>query len=253
MSRNPKVLTSPSFKAWFAGSMVVNGIGKPRVVYHGTASDFSVFDMGKAGQNYGTDEQGFFFTGRIETAESAADDATRLPAYRSKYQNQGFGGGLRESDNYAYDYDDDEPYDYTSDYNGGQSVMPVYLSLQNPLIIDADFGYGAGTHLENRVPGSSAQLIERAKREGYDGIIIRGRYRDFDAIAHIKYKSLTSDARKRELLDAVARRDARKHQTDNYFIAFRPEQIKSAIGNAGSFDPTNPDIRFSHVLRERAR
>ena len=29
-------------------------------------------------------------------------------------------------------------------------------------------------------------------------------------------------------------------------VAFRPEQIKSAIGNSGTFDPENPDIRFSN-------
>lgn len=28
------------------------------------------------------------------------------------------------------------------------------------------------------------------------------------------------------------------------FIAFEPDQVKSAIGNRGTFDPTNPDIRF---------
>lgn len=30
-------------------------------------------------------------------------------------------------------------------------------------------------------------------------------------------------------------------------VAFRPEQVKSAIGNRGTFDPTNPDIRFSRA------
>lgn len=29
------------------------------------------------------------------------------------------------------------------------------------------------------------------------------------------------------------------------YVAFRPEQIKSAVGNNGSFDSSNPDIRFS--------
>ena len=29
------------------------------------------------------------------------------------------------------------------------------------------------------------------------------------------------------------------------FVAFRPEQIKSAVGNVGTFDPNNPDIRYS--------
>jgi molybdopterin converting factor small subunit len=30
-------------------------------------------------------------------------------------------------------------------------------------------------------------------------------------------------------------------------VAFRPEQIKSAIGNVGTFDPADPDIRFSRT------
>lgn len=38
------------------------------------------------------------------------------------------------------------------------------------------------------------------------------------------------------------------------YVAFRPEQIKSAIGNSGQFDPANPDIRMSlanHTPEER--
>lgn len=31
------------------------------------------------------------------------------------------------------------------------------------------------------------------------------------------------------------------------FVVFRPEQIKSAIGNQGAFDPENPDIRYSRA------
>jgi hypothetical protein len=27
------------------------------------------------------------------------------------------------------------------------------------------------------------------------------------------------------------------------YVALKPTQIKSAIGNCGTFDPTNPDIR----------
>ena len=30
--------------------------------------------------------------------------------------------------------------------------------------------------------------------------------------------------------------------TSTFYIAFRPEQIKSAIGNSGAFDPSNPSI-----------
>lgn len=228
-------IETPEFKKWFGKSKVVNGIGKPRVVYHGTAGDVAIFDMGRAGQTYGLkDEQAFFFTGYIPTAESAADDATDLPVYRRKYMNEGFGGGMDRGDSYG-GYDDGDSYDYTADYNGGQNIMPVYLSLQNPLIIDADQGYGAGTHLELRGSESPGELIARAKAEGHDGIIIRGKYRNYESIARINNNNWLSDQEKKKYLDRLAREDARKQQTDNYFIAFRPDQIKSAIGNIGAF------------------
>jgi GNAT superfamily N-acetyltransferase len=222
---------TPEFKGWFGNSKVVNGIGRPRVVYHGTAGDFSIFDVNRAGQTYGRKgERAFFFTGRIETAESAADDATGLSTYAEKYENQGFG---RVDDFYDEGYDEG-PQDFTSLYNGGQNIMPVYLSLQNPLIVDARWGYGAGTEFEFG-PEDPTRMIERAKREGHDGIIIRGKYRNHEQIARINNNSWLSDAEKKKYLDAIAREDARKQQTDNYFIAFRPDQIKSAIGNIGAF------------------
>jgi hypothetical protein len=38
------------------------------------------------------------------------------------------------------------------------------------------------------------------------------------------------------------------HITDNdNYVAFRPEQIKSAIGNAGTFDAISPDVRFART------
>ena len=50
----------------------------------------------------------------------------------------------------------------------------------------------------------------------------------------------------------IARDTATKTRTGaplQVIIATRPEQIKSAVGNRGTFDPENPDIRFS-VARE---
>ena len=39
---------------------------------------------------------------------------------------------------------------------------------------------------------------------------------------------------------------------DNEFVAFDPTQIKSAMGNNGEFNPTNPDIRFSQKNNEQS-
>ena len=52
-----KVASSPAFKAWFAGSKVVDADGKPRVMYHTTAASFSEFKThndGGFGSHFGT-------------------------------------------------------------------------------------------------------------------------------------------------------------------------------------------------------
>lgn len=42
---------TPQFKRWFKGSKVVNDDGSPKVVYHGSPNDFSVFDLSYLGTN----------------------------------------------------------------------------------------------------------------------------------------------------------------------------------------------------------
>ncbi|MGE3927222.1 MAG: LPD38 domain-containing protein [Lautropia sp.] len=157
-----------AFKRWFGDSKVVDAEGKPRAVYHGTAADFDAFDAKKVGSNYGADRSGFFFHSDPSSAWVAAGDAA--------------GKG------------------------GAENIMPVYLHLKNPLIVDAtgDHTADAVGHLD----ANKAATLRRARARKSDGIIVRGRG------------------------DDVA------------YVAFRPEQIKSATGNRGTFDPSDPDIRF---------
>lgn len=94
-------------------------------------------------------------------------------------------------------------------FNGeGQNIHAVYLSLQNPLEIDGA-KFGNYTDEVNRL----SAVVREAKSNGHDGVILRG-WED---------------------------------GSGNYdqYIAFRPEQIKSAIDNNGEFDVSNPDIRYS--------
>jgi N12 class adenine-specific DNA methylase len=125
--------------------------------------------------------------------------------------------------------------DYTSQRGVWRSaktgdVMEVYLSLQNPLIVDA-----LGKRNDNipvpwqewkpKVFGAKSadamnmeKISEYAKANGHDGVIVRN------------------------VVDTADTQDKRK---SDVFIAFRSEQIKSAIGNRGTFDPADPDIRMS--------
>lgn len=86
----------------------------------------------------------------------------------------------------------------------GANVMPVYLSVKNP--IDAErLMEIEGVDGMMQDPYPGESLRNLLEPLGYDGIIVKG---------------------------------------GEEIVAFRPEQIKSAIGNNGQFDLQNPDIRF---------
>lgn len=91
----------------------------------------------------------------------------------------------------------------------GGNVIPAYVSLQNPKILTVSEW---GT-LESRVDGDGGATVRAARAAGHDGVIVRRRAGD--------------------------------EYDGDLVIAFRPEQIKSATGNAGTFDPDTSDIRFN--------
>lgn len=162
----------PAFRKWFGDSKVVDESGQPLEVYHGTNARFSKFNPARVGSNFSQSEGGFFFTSDLDSAQAYADDA-QLEA----------GGTAR--------------------------VLPVYLSLQNPSVIDAPKN---ARSIEEFYDDNAQAIVEQARSEGRDGIIVRG----------------VND-------DGTAR---------SMYVAFKPTQIKS-IFNRGTWDATNPNIAFS--------
>lgn len=111
-----------AFWEWFGDSKVVDPNGNPMVMYHGTSGDIEAFDPDLIGS--ATDEglysRGFYFT----------------PFHGNGLLHMGTAGA------------------YTSS-NGG-NIIPVYLSIQNPLkVMSANWG---------RV---SADMLK-----GHDGVIV---------------------------------------------------------------------------------
>lgn len=158
-----------AFNTWFEGSKVVDDTGKPRVVYHGTGGDFDIFDMSRSGQTYGFRSGGAHFTSDSAQAGRYAEPS------RANYRKP-------------------------NEFN----VMPVYLSIKNPLIKRGD-----DSILE--YDRNSRAFNAEAAAGGHDGIIIIGP-------------------------------DKNNGEPDIHYIAFRPEQIKSAIGNDGTYDVNDPSI-----------
>lgn len=94
----------------------------------------------------------------------------------------------------------------------GGNIAAVNLSIKNPFVYD----FGGKPYRDE----SYASLIAKAIENGNDGVILKNTY------------------------DSGFMPDRALDIADIY-VAFRPEQIKSAIGNRGTFDTQSPDILFS--------
>lgn len=136
-----------------------------------------------------------------------------------KMQNVGvfFSDRFDVAASYAGRYDTVEFDDEGAYTDSMQGVYEAYLSLQNPLIVDFEgrsWGNGpSGLKLDD--------LAARAKRTGHDGLIA-------ESVVDTGWLSsgFVTDSGE-----------------STVFVVFRPEQIKSATANKGTFDPHDADIR----------
>lgn len=212
MKMAPKVAQNPNFQRWFGGSKAVDDIGSPLKVYHGTAADFGAFDKSLQGSSTGAKsaKAGVWFTSDPKVAGSyanyAATDA-KVKALIDKANAAEKAGDWNLYDQYLADADALEDA-FRAENRQGQNVMPTYLSIKNPRIFDAKGE--AFSAIQDKIN----REILLAKRMGHDGMVVRS----LDDAAGIS--------------DAVA----------DHYLAFEPTQIKSATGNRGTFDPTDPNI-----------
>ncbi len=98
---------------------------------------------------------------------------------------------------------------------GGGNVMPVFLSLQKPLVYDFKGKMRSVQYSE---------LLAYAKQAGHDGAIFKNTY-DSGRVNRIK---------------------------SDIYVAFSPAQIKSAVGNNGEFNPNDRSISRSAARTEAA-
>jgi hypothetical protein len=125
---------------------------------------------------------------------------------------------------------------YSAMYGGtreGGTMYPVYLSLQNPFIIKNKEQMSKLTKLKHFIFGERHALRNPTALgldPRMDSMYITPEYkaelikRGYDGIINEPYTEI---------------------------VAFEPTQIKSAIGNIGTYDPTNPDIRKMNEKIER--
>ena len=213
-----KQTETPEFKAWFSGSKVVDEDGKPLVVYHGSGRDFHDFDTDKMLQ------LGSHF-GTVDVANQAAE-------------NRG------------------------ADAN----VKSCYLSIQNPIRLHDWVEWSPETiarslKAEHKIdigkPKTPNDVKAALMKLGYDGVVYLNRCEVPKLTAQsISQRLAMADKELYTATDAEYKK-AIPEATDSW-IAFHPTQIKSATGNSGKFDPSDPDIRKAfdpdkHPRDERGR
>jgi hypothetical protein len=170
---------TPQFKQFFDKSKVVNPDGSPKVVYHGTYSDFDTFKKSR--------DVGFHFGTRWQ-----AEDRT----------------------------------------GASGAMMPVYLNIKNPVYTRDIFSQNDGWQflnglrddnilteaehkqiMDDNVPARYIEAsIKKLKQKGYDGIIYNNKVEGIQGPDNLSY------------------------------VAFDANQIKSAVGNKGTFDATKESI-----------
>lgn len=199
---------SAAFKQWFGGSKVVGADGKPLRVFHGMLGPLQggAFRVPKSKDSMDGVEEAVFFTDSKPLASDYAysgDTSEYVPAtwadkgavLLEPWQSPtGAQGVFREVEG-----------------KSPGNVVPVYLSMQNPLVIDY-----AG---ESFRPATMYNAIKEAKRNGHDGVIMHN-VRD------------------------GAKGESKLYRATQYAV-FKPTQIKSAISNTGRFDANDPRISFS--------
>ena len=249
--RAPK---TPEFKEFFGKSKVVNPDGTPKVMYHGTARDIFEFIPKQANAIFVTESPEFaeIFTNesaqymvqeQIKSIQAMFQDMSpqdQLELMRNGYKlavKEKFLSKAAVKDEIAELTDMvNQGLSLTNEFGrvaesfapsiersltSGRNIMPLYVRAENP------FDYQNPRHI--------ARLRESF---GNDESVMEGLISgDWNTIESEDVQAVIKD----EGFDGFYVKERGKKN----LAVYNPAQLKSATGNRGTFDPNNPDIRYS--------
>ena len=229
------------FKKWFGESKVVDDRGKPLVVYHGGSggpTDFAGGSSRGVGLAYFSDDvkvaSKYAIGGGIDPKLSVEDYLETLSEHREK-------GKL---------------------LNRRPAITPVFLKIINPVTERTSvrdlFSDSRGKATRIMGDGSTDLMAEMEDFQRFEDremnddefweLIER---HTSDGFAQEDTDSMPRGMRSLASLVAMHRDEFKEFDGLIYedqeaggttYVVFQPEQVKSAIGNRGTFDPSNPDI-----------
>ena len=237
---NEKGIDSPYFKKWFGKSKVVDDNGEPLVVYHGTPGKLegNFFDPNRLGSSTGAKDakKGFYFSDSPLTAEAYMGEnykytpkegqrlgqltkrnealQSELENIRSTYSSPSDAvlAGRQLRNEYSQNLAEMRSIDNNVKTQKSGTSLDVYLSMENPL----SFDFKRNPYDE----ATQSRIISEALNNGNDGVIFKN------------------------MMD-----DPEGGRVSDIYVAFKPEQIKSATGNRGTFDAGERNILFMPAVK----
>jgi hypothetical protein len=209
-----------NFYKWFGKSKAVDKHGRPEVFYHGTKAEIQAFSnafIGKGTDAYG---MGHYFI----------NDPNAASAYA------------------------------TNNNLGTPNVVPVYIKMESPIVYGDDSSFSASI-IKKLIVGSNKHKevlndFGEVSREGLEKVLANAvsNYEDFPKLQQMfMLFNDFYDERDAETFVANLQR-ASKHDgvlvnfgTNTILTVFDPGNVKSAIGNRGTYS------RKSHDLSEASR
>ncbi|CAB4180599.1 RelA/SpoT [uncultured Caudovirales phage] len=226
---------TPEFKRFFGDSKVVDANGEPKLMYHGTARDIKEFRPRQAGAIFLTENPEF----AAEYAETSSANKA-LERNLSEYSPQELAKAKKQAI-----ADVKASYGFTK--TAANIVKEINLSKQEGEALD--FIKLAADKLFP-VAGQNVMPVFVSAQNPFD-------YENSEHIKALGLKGINTE----DLTNNVARLESDRVQNairaagfDSFYIkqgnqknigVYSSTQIKSATGNIGTYDPKNPDIRYS--------
>lgn len=194
-------IRTPEFKNWFGdwekepdkASKVVDGEGKPLVVYHGTWKDFDTFDT------EGGSDLGSHFGSLNQASDFAKAEGGRMAPVFLNITNP-----LRLDDIERWDYDG---------VSAALAERGIKVETPKQEYVSADMA----TNFQHNIKLRRRAIADAMAAAGHDGIVYANKFEGGE-----KGKGDGADS----------------------YVAFRPNQIKSAIANRGTYSPTSKKLHY---------
>ena len=206
---------TPAFKAWFGdwendpdnASKVVNPeTGEPLVVYHGTSSEFTVFEHGNQGFDP-IESDGYFFTDNYEAAETYIENGGVV---MEAFLNARNPFSLNDKNDVGLINDAIEEGELADEvYGVSPPIFNVSSNAWDDIVQEAESYSKSMRELPNYMLNS---VLNWVHEDGRDAVLMRD-----------------------------ASRDVSEYQA---FSVFSPNQIKSATDNSGAFSADDDSILY---------